>query len=54
MLSSILMKICSMERILPELEKLQLVEYTNGSTIESKRTRRQKEMLDALKKVSWW
>ncbi len=36
------------------LEKLHVVEDANGSMSELERTRKQKDILDALEKVSWW
>ena len=54
MISSGLMKKYSLEKMLLELEKLHVVEDANGSMIEMERTRKQKDILDALEKVSWW
>jgi hypothetical protein len=44
----------SLEKMLLELEKLHVVEDANGSMRELERTRKQKDILDALEKVSWW
>ena len=54
MVSSGLMKKYSLEKMLLELEKLHVVEDANGSMSELERTRKQKDILDALEKVSWW
>ena len=54
MISSGLMKKYSPERMLLELEKLHVVEDASGNITELERTRRQKDILDALEKVSWW
>ena len=54
MVSSGLMKKYSLEKMLLELEKLHVVENANGSMSELERTRKQKNILDALEKVSWW
>ena len=44
----------SLEKMLLELEKLDGVEDANGGLSELERTRKQKDILDALEKVSWW
>jgi hypothetical protein len=44
----------SIERMLLELEKLHMMEDQNGSTKELERTRKQKDILEALEKISWW
>ena len=54
MISSGLMNRYSLEKMLLELEKLHVVEDANGSMSELERTRKQKDILDALEKVSWW
>ena len=54
MISSGLMRKYSLEKLILELEKLHVVEDANGSMIELERTRKQKDILDALEKVSWW
>ena len=54
MVSSGLMNKYSLEKMLLELEKLHVVEDANGSMSELERTRKQKDILDALEKVSWW
>jgi transposase len=54
MTSSDLMKKYSLEKMLLELEKLHVVDDSSGNMIELERTRRQKDILDALEKVSWW
>ena len=54
MVSSGLMKKYSLEKMLLELEKMHVVEDANGSMSELERTRKQKNILDALEKVSWW
>ena len=54
MISSGLMKKYSLEKLILELEKLHVVEDANGSMSELGRTRKQKDILDALEKVSWW
>ena len=36
------------------VEKLHVVEDASGSITELERTRKQKDILDALEKVSWW
>ena len=54
MISSGLMKKYSLERMILELEKLHVVEYQNGNLVELERTKKQKEILEALDKISWW
>ena len=54
MIASGLMKKYSLDRMLLELEKLHVVEDQNGNLTELERTRKQKEILEALDKVSWW
>jgi transposase len=54
MISSGLMNKYSLEKMLLELEKLHVVEDANGGLSELERTRKQKDILDALEKVSWW
>ncbi len=44
----------SVERMLLELEKLHMIEDQNGIMKELERTRKQKDILDVLDKVSWW
>ncbi len=52
MVSSGLMNRYSLEKMLLELEKLDVVEDANGGLSELERTRKQKDILDALEKVS--
>ena len=54
MISSGLMRKYSLEKMILELEKLHVVEDASGSITELERTRKQKDILDALEKVSWW
>ena len=54
MISSGLMKRYSLEKLILELEKLHVVEDANGSMSELERTRKQKDIIDPLEKVSWW
>ncbi len=54
MISSGLMKKYSLERMILELEKLHVVEDANGNITELERTWKQKDILEALEKVSWW
>ena len=54
MISSSLMRKYSLEKLILELEKLHVVEDASGSIAELERTRKQKDILDALEKVSWW
>ncbi len=44
----------SIERMLLELEKLHMMEDQNGNMKELERTRKQKDILEALEKISWW
>ena len=54
MISSGLMKKYSLERMILELEKLHVVVDASGNITELERTRKQKDILEALEKVSWW
>ena len=54
MISSGLIKKYSLESMILELEKLHVVEDANGNITELERTRKQKDILEALEKVSWW
>ncbi len=54
MISSGLMKKYSLERMLLELEKLHVIEDQNGNLTELERTKKQKDIIDALDKISWW
>ena len=54
MVSSGLMNRYSLEKMQLELEKLHVVEDANGSMSELERTRKQKHILDAHEKASWW
>ena len=54
MVSSGLMNRYSLEKMLLELEKLHVVEDASGNITELERTGMQKDILDALEKVSWW
>ncbi|MEM0136252.1 MAG: hypothetical protein QXU18_13680 [Thermoplasmatales archaeon] len=54
MISSALIKKYSIEQMLLELEKLQVIEDADWDQKELERTRKQKDILDALDKVSWW
>ncbi len=54
MISSGLMNKYSLEKMLLELEKLHVVEDASGNITELERTRKQKDILEALEKVSWW
>ena len=54
MISSGLMRKYSLEKMILELEKLHVVEDASGSITELERTRKQKDILDALEKISWW
>ena len=54
MISSGLMKKYSLEKMILELEKMHVVEDASGSMSELERTRKQKDILEALEKVSWW
>jgi hypothetical protein len=53
MISSGLMNIYSLERMLLELEKLHVAKYGSGNITELERTKKQKDILDALEKISW-
>ena len=44
----------SLERMFLELEKLHMIEDQNGKFIELERTKKQKDILESLGKVSWW
>ncbi len=52
--SSGLLKKYSLERMLLELEKLHVMEDQNGNLRELERTRKQKDILEALEGISWW
>ena len=54
MISSGLMKKYSLERMILELEKLHVIENDSGNMSELERTRKQKDILEVLEKVSWW
>ena len=54
MISSGLMRKYSLEKMILELEKLHVVEDAGDSITELERTRKQKDILEALEKVSWW
>ena len=54
MISSGLMKEYSLERMLLELEKFHVIEDQNGNLTELERTKKQKDIIDALDKISWW
>ena len=54
MISSGLMKKYSLEKMILELEKLHVVVDASSNITELERTRKQKDILDALEKVSWW
>ena len=41
-------------KLIPKMEKLHVVEDASGSINELERTRKQKDILEALEKVSWW
>ena len=43
-----------MEKVILELENLHVVEDGSGIITELERTRKQKDILEALEKVSWW
>ena len=53
MISSDLMKKYSLERTILDLEKMHVIEHTSGNITELERTRKQKDILEALEKVSW-
>ena len=44
----------SIERMLLELEKLHMMEDQNGNMRELERTRKQKDILEVLERISWW
>jgi len=44
----------SVEKMFLELEKLHMIEDQDGNFRELERTRKQKEILDALSSMSWW
>ena len=44
----------SVEWMLLELEKLHMIEDRNGILRELERTRKQKDILNALTRISWW
>ncbi len=44
----------SVEKMFLELEKLHMIEDQDGELKELERTRKQKEILDALSSMSWW
>ena len=52
--SSGLSKKYSLERMLLELEKFHVMEDQNGNLKELERTKRQKDILEALEGISWW
>jgi hypothetical protein len=54
MISTALMKRYSLERMILELEKLHVMEDQNGNLTELERTKKQKDILEALDKISWW
>jgi transposase len=54
MISTGLMKKYSLERILLELEKLHVIEDQDGNLVELERTKKQRDILEALDKISWW
>ncbi len=54
MISTGLVKKYSLERMLLELEKFHVIEDQNGNLTELERTKKQKDILEALDKVSWW
>ena len=54
MISSDLMKRYSLEKKPLELEKLHVVEDVSSKLTELERTRKQKDILEALERVSWW
>ena len=53
-ISSDLVKRYSLEKMLLELEKLHVVEDVSSRITELERTRKQKDILEALERVSWW
>ena len=44
----------SLERMLLEMGKLQFEEDASGNMSELERTKKQKDIIEALEKVSWW
>ena len=44
----------SLKKMLLELEQLHVVEDANGSMSALERTKKQKDILEAFEKVSWW
>ncbi|MGC8618104.1 MAG: IS1634 family transposase, partial [Thermoplasmata archaeon] len=52
--SSKLSRKYSIESMLIELEKLHMIEDQAGSLREIERTRKQKDILEALESISWW
>ena len=54
MIASGLMKRYSLERMLLELDKLHVIEDQNCNLMELERTKKRKDILDALDKISWW
>jgi len=54
MISTGLMKRYSLERMILELEKLHVMEDQNGNLTELERTKKQKDILETLDKISWW
>ena len=44
----------SLERMLLELEKLHVMEDQDGNLRELERTKKHKDILEALNKISWW
>jgi hypothetical protein len=54
MISTGLMKRYSLERMILDLEKLHVMEDQNGNLTELERTKKQKDILEALDKISWW
>jgi hypothetical protein len=54
MISTGLMKRYSLEGMILELEKLHVMEDQNGNLTELERTKKQKDILEALDKISWW
>lgn len=54
MISSGLINKYSMERMLLELEKLYVIENESGNMSELERTRKWKDILEALEMILWW
>ena len=54
MLSSGMSNRYSTERMILELEKVQVVEDAYGNLTDLERTKKQKDILDALGNISWW